>query len=70
LYNRGFESWTSYRRLDFPVLTAPVDAAVNQVPTRYTYPAREETLNSANNAAASSAIGGNTLTTKLFWDVH
>lgn len=69
LYNRGFECWTSYRRLDYPVLTAPVDAEVNQVPTRYTYPAREETLNATNNAAASTAIGGNTLTTKLFWDV-
>jgi hypothetical protein len=70
LYNRGFECWTSYRRLDFPVLTAPADADVNQVPTRYTYPAREETLNATNNAAASSAIGGNTLTTKIFWDVN
>ena len=70
LYNRGLESWTSYRRLDFPLLTAPVDAEVNQVPTRYTYPAREETLNSTNNTAASAAIGGNTLTTKLFWDVN
>lgn len=70
LYNRGFECWTSYRRLDFPVLTAPVDADVNQVPTRYTYPAREETLNATNNTAASNAIGGNTLTTKIFWDVN
>ena len=70
LYNRGFEAWTSYRRLDFPVLTAPVDADVNQVPTRLTYPAKEETLNATNNTAASTAIGGNTLTTKLFWDVN
>ena len=23
LYNRGFEAWTSWRRLDFPVLVAP-----------------------------------------------
>jgi hypothetical protein len=43
LYNRGFESWTSYRRLDFPVLTAPVDAAVTEIPSRYTYPAAEQT---------------------------
>jgi hypothetical protein len=70
LYNRGFESWTSFRRLDFPALIAPVDAAVSVVPTRLTYPANEETLNSTNNAAAAAAIGGNTLTTKLFWDVH
>lgn len=70
LYNRGFESWTSYRRLDFPVLIAPVDAVVNQVPTRLTYPAREQTLNATNNTAASTAIGGDTLLTKIFWDVN
>ena len=70
LYNRGFECWTSYRRLDYPVLTAPADAEVDQVPTRLTYPAREETLNATNETAAATAIGGNTLTTKLFWDVN
>ena len=70
LYNRGFESWTSYRRLDFPVLIAPVDADVNQVPTRLTYPAREQTLNATNNTAAAAAIGGDILLTKIFWDVN
>lgn len=70
LYNRGFESWTSYRRLDFPVLVAPADAEISEVPKRYTYPAREETLNSTNVEAASTAIGGNEMTTKLFWDVN
>lgn len=70
LYNRGFEAWTSYRRLDFPVLTAPAMANETQVPTRLTYPAEEETLNSVNETAAAAAIGGNTLTTHIFWDVH
>ncbi|MET0944690.1 MAG: SusD/RagB family nutrient-binding outer membrane lipoprotein [Flavobacterium sp.] len=72
LYNRGFEAWTSYRRLDFPQLAPPAvtynDLA--EVPKRYTYPAREETLNSTNVTAASAAIGGNTLVTKIFWDVN
>ena len=70
LYNRGFECWTSFRRLDFPALVAPADANETEVPTRLTYPAREETLNATNVEAASTAIGGNTLTTKLFWDVN
>ena len=70
LYNRGFEAWTSFRRLDFPALIAPADANETKVPTRLTYPAREETLNATNVEAASTAIGGNTLTTKLFWDVN
>lgn len=68
LYNRGFEAWTSYRRLDFPVLVAPADAEVPEVPKRYTYPAAEQTLNATNNAAAAAAIGGDELTTKIFWD--
>ena len=68
LYNRGFESWTSYRRLDFPILNAPSQSDLSEVPKRFTYPANEETLNGTNSSAASAAIGGNTLTTKLFWD--
>ena len=70
LYNRGFEAWTSYRRLDFPVLAAPAGAynGLTSVPVRYSYPAKEQTLNSANVTAAITAIGGNDLTTKLFWD--
>lgn len=68
LYNRGLETWTSYRRLDYPVLIAPADAQELTVPTRLTYPASEQTLNANNNIAASGAIGGNKLTTKLFWD--
>ncbi len=70
LYNRGFEAWISWRRLNYPVLIAPADANETEVPTRLTYPAREETLNATNVEAASTAIGGNTLTTHIFWDVN
>lgn len=71
LYNQGFEAWAEYRRLDFPVLTAPpgaVEAAEGKVPVRFTYPNGEQTKNGANYTAASSAIGGDKMTTKLFWD--
>jgi hypothetical protein len=70
LFNRGFEAWSSYRRLDFPVLVAPAVTYNNQttVPVRYTYPAREQQLNSDNVTAASTAIGGDKLSTKIFWD--
>lgn len=70
LYNRGFEAWTSYRRLDFPVLVAPPVVYDNQttVPVRYTYPSREQQINATNVTAASTAIGGDKLSTKLFWD--
>jgi hypothetical protein len=71
LYNRGFEAWTSYRRLDFPILVAPSGAqaaAEGKVPVRMAYPIREQTLNPTNYNAASTAIGGDKLSTKLFWD--
>ena len=67
LYNRGFEAWTSYRRLDYPQLVAPADA-VSPLPLRFTYPINEQTLNGANYESASSAIGGDAVDTKLFFD--
>lgn len=72
-YNRGFEGWTSWRRLNFPVLTPPAGAnaaAEGQVPVRMAYPVREQTLNPTNYNAASTAIGGDKLKTKVFWDVN
>ncbi|MBP6425337.1 MAG: SusD/RagB family nutrient-binding outer membrane lipoprotein [Flavobacterium sp.] len=70
LYNRGFEAWTSYRRLDFPALAAPAGAynGITSVPVRFSYPAKEQTLNNTNVTAAITAIGGNALSTKIFWD--
>lgn len=70
LYNRGFEAWTSYRRLDYPVLVAPATAynGLTAVPKRYSYPSIEQTLNATSVNAAITAIGGNTLLGKLFWD--
>ncbi|WP_166921757.1 SusD/RagB family nutrient-binding outer membrane lipoprotein [Flavobacterium poyangense] len=70
-YNRGFEAWTAYRRLDFPKLIAPSTAvpdAQNKVPVRMIYSHLAPSTNGANYAAASAAIGGDKMTTKLFWD--
>ena len=69
LYNRGFDGWTEWRRFDVPTLVAPPDA-VSDIPVRLTYPANEQTLNSKNYKAAAAAIGGDAVTTKLFWDIH
>ncbi len=67
LYNRGFEAWTEWRRLDFPILVAPPEA-VSAIPTRYTYPASEQNLNKANYTSATTAMGGDNVTSKIFWD--
>lgn len=67
LYNRGFESWTEIRRLDYPKLDLPTEAQ-SGFPVRYTYPVQEQNLNKDNYNAASTAIGGDKVETKLFWD--
>lgn len=67
LYNRGWESWIEWRRLDFPSLVKP-PTAQSEIPLRLTYTVPEQNLNKANYDAASAAIGGDVVTTKLFWD--
>jgi hypothetical protein len=71
MYNQANTAWNFYRRLDFPVLTAPSNAIANaggKVPVRMQYPTKESATNPSNWASASSAIGGDLLTTKIFWD--
>lgn len=68
-YTRGLNGYTTWRRLDYPIFNlAPTIDSYDQIPVRFTYPINEQTLNADNYAAASSAIGGDLLTTKLFWD--
>lgn len=66
-YNRGFVAWTEWRRLDYPALK-PGANALTGIPVRYTYPVSEQNLNKANFTSAASAIGGDKISTKLFWD--
>lgn len=73
LYNRPFESWTAWRRLDVPQLTPAINprpAADGKIPVRLTYPINEQTVNNASWTSGSSAIGGDRLTTKIFWDIN
>ncbi len=67
MYNRGYEAWTAWRTYDFPGFNLPA-VSEDPVPTRYTYPINEQNLNKVNYNAASTAIGGDKQTTKLFWD--
>lgn len=71
MFNQAQTSWNFWRRLDFPVLLAPPTAIINaggKVPVRMAYPVLEQQANNTNWKAASTAIGGDLLTTKLFWD--
>lgn len=68
MYNQPLTSWNFWRRLDYPVLQPASAATINTVPLRMTYPASEYQTNGANVNAASTAIGGDLLTKKVFWD--
>ncbi|GAB3908534.1 SusD/RagB family nutrient-binding outer membrane lipoprotein [Mucilaginibacter boryungensis] len=67
LYNRGWDAWILTRRLDYPVLLKPAKAYTD-FPVRFTYPVSEQNVNVTNYTQASSAIGGDDVTTKLFFD--
>lgn len=70
-YVRGFHGWTTWRRLGFPALNlppSPAEAANGEIPRRHTYPINEQTLNATNYNAAATAVGGDMLNTRLFWD--
>lgn len=68
LFDRGIEGWAEWRRLDFPVLNPPEDMTYEDIPVRMPYPYNENKQNKANYEAAASAIGGDEISTKLFWD--
>ena len=73
LYMQGYEAWAEYRRLDFGILQACADGALQgdgSVPTRFQYPLDEQTLNNESWAAGVAANGGDELSTKLWWDVN
>lgn len=70
LYNRGVEAWAEWRRLDYPILNVPEGMVYGDIPSRMPYPYNEIKNNKSNYVAASSAIGGDDMRTKLFWDVN
>ena len=69
LYNRGVEGWAEWRRLDYPELNVPEGLTYADIPLRMPYPFTEDKLNKTNYEAASAAIGGDEVSTALFWDV-
>jgi hypothetical protein len=70
LYNRGQEGWCVWRSFDWPVLNPPPDLSYTDIPFRMPYPYNEPNLNPDNYTAAASAIGGDNVRTRLFWDAE
>ncbi|MBB3188730.1 SusD/RagB family nutrient-binding outer membrane lipoprotein [Microbacter margulisiae] len=69
-YLRGYLGWTEWRRLGYPAMNEPPHPATGVVtfPYRYPYPSGEQTLNPDNYTSAAKAIGGDLMSTKLYWE--
>ncbi|WDF54492.1 SusD/RagB family nutrient-binding outer membrane lipoprotein [Mucilaginibacter sp. KACC 22063] len=66
-YNRGYDAWIAQRLLDYPYMVPPTKA-LSGYPVRFTYPVNEGNVNGANVKAAGQAIGGDLVTTRLWFD--
>ena len=70
LYNRGYDAWVEWRRLDYPELE-PAENAEGPMPLRLPYITSEYTLNRASVSEAAGRIeGGDESGSKVFWDVR
>ncbi len=69
LYNRGLEGWSEWRRFDTPIFNIARNKTAADIPLRMPFPYNENNLNLANYTAASEAIGGDLVSTRIFWDI-
>ena len=68
LYGQGIESWTEWRRTQYPVLSPVVDAATTYIPRRFYFSTDEPFVNQASYAsAAASLANGDTMESKVWW---
>ncbi|MEQ6120425.1 SusD/RagB family nutrient-binding outer membrane lipoprotein [Reichenbachiella sp. MALMAid0571] len=72
LFPNSTEAWSEWRRTGYPrILIGSMTGETNgQIPRRINYPTDEINLNSANYQAVSSRIGGDNLTSKVWWDAN
>jgi len=67
------ETWSNWRRTELPMLDPvvyPGNFSGGQIPLRQLYPAVEAGTNPDNLAAAISNMGGDTWTTRVWWDAN
>lgn len=70
--HNGAEAWANFRRTGFPALSPNLynNNLNGGFVRRMAYPNVEASDNPDNYAAAASAIGGDNLTSRVFWDVQ
>lgn len=69
LFFTDYQQWFEYRRTGLPQLPK-ADGMLNggQMPVRFFYPVSQRVYNPANYAAAVSAIGGDNINSKGWWE--
>ncbi|WP_416441367.1 SusD/RagB family nutrient-binding outer membrane lipoprotein [Leeuwenhoekiella sp. A16] len=69
LWNVDYQGWMNYRRTGLPALEPGPDTLNGALyPVRFVYPSSEQTLNTANYQAAVSAMGGDNINVKGWWE--
>ena len=67
----GTEAYANFRRTGYPDLEPNLynNNLNGGFPRRFSYPDAEASSNAANYAAAAAAIGGDNISSRVFWDV-
>jgi len=68
IFCQGIEAWTEWRRTGYPVLSPAIDGVIDEIPSRFTYPTSEQSINAENYQAAVANQGADLLTTKVWWN--
>jgi hypothetical protein len=71
LFGQGLESFSEWRRLDYPVLPPAAEGVLHgEIPVRFIYPGTEQSLNGVSYKKAVERQGADLLTTRLWFDVQ
>jgi hypothetical protein len=73
MYNRGWDAWIEWRRLDYPELEPPSGPSIPNelfIPTRMIYPVIEQTVNGGEWQTAAGRYNSDSPNAKLFWDIN
>lgn len=69
LFYTDYQGFIEFKRTGFPSNIKPgPDAFYTVYPSRFEYPSKEQALNAENYNAAVSRIGGDEITTKVWWE--
>ncbi|SHJ96698.1 SusD/RagB family nutrient-binding outer membrane lipoprotein [Pseudozobellia thermophila] len=72
LFPNELEAWSEWRRTGYPkiLIGSMVGETDGQIPRRINYPVSEANVNSVNYQEVSTRIGGDLMTTKVWWDAN